>query len=40
MEESSSSPDPNEVSNFTNLAIKEEKESPSSNNTSKVEIPD
>jgi hypothetical protein len=38
IEESSSSPNPNEVFNFTNLVIKEE--SPSSNNTSKVEIPD
>jgi hypothetical protein len=37
-EESSSSHDPNEVFNFTNLVIKEE--SPSFNTTSKVEIPD
>ena len=37
-EESSSLHDPNEVFNFTTLVIKEE--SPSSNTTSKVEIPD
>ncbi len=37
-EESSSSYNPNEVFNFTTLVIKEE--SPSSNTTSKVEIPD
>jgi hypothetical protein len=37
-EENSSSPNPNEVHNFTNLSLKEE--STSHNNTSKVEIPD
>ena len=37
-EENSSSPNPNEVPNFTNPSLKEE--STSHNNTSKVEIPD
>ena len=37
-EESSSSHNPNEVFNFTNLNLKEER--PSSKNTSTVEIPD
>ena len=38
IEESSSSPHPNEAFNFANLAIKEE--SPSSNHITEVEIPD
>ena len=37
-EENSSSSNPNEVHNFTNLSLKEE--NTSHNNTSKVEIPD
>ncbi len=38
IEESNSSTNPNEAFNFIKLTVKEE--SPSSNNTSEVEIPD